>query len=548
MEGYYEYSNWVIIGLGIFMIAMLAIGWFVSSRVEGIDDYVVAGRKLGLFVGTGTLFATWYGVSAPIGYSGNAYVYGNQGLIFDPWGAIFLLILLGLFFARKIRRSKYLTVVDFLASRYGKSVGVCATFFLALSDTGWLASMLVASGSLIEFFTHLPLAIGMGISTAILIVYTYLGGMWAVAVTDAVQMVILTIGMIILLVAVFPMSGGWEVILSNDPANNLMHYQQWSFFPTPESAADPEYNNAGFLGYKGYLGWFYWLAAWMSVSLGSLPTQSLVQRISAVKDEKTGTSISFLACLLFLIVGLIPVALGTIYFQINPNLTLEEAFTRIPLLMAVEYLSPILAVVFVAALVAALMSSADSAILAVATLVGYNAYRSIKPEASERELFRATHYAVPITGILALVIALYFNAVYKLMVLAAIVILVSISVPFIAAFFWKKANGFGAISAAIGGFSSWIIAFFLYLPTTKAVNTRLIAGVQEIDFESARWDAFYIASVWGVLVSILALVVVSLATQKLNKPRPLVDADGNFMSVGLPGFRWGKVFSSQADN
>ena len=100
MDGSYQYGNWVLIGLGIYMVLMLFIGWYASKKITTTTDYVVAGRRLGIFFCTGTLFATWFGSGTCMGGAGNAYIFGNQGVIFDPWGAAVCLLLTGFFFAR----------------------------------------------------------------------------------------------------------------------------------------------------------------------------------------------------------------------------------------------------------------------------------------------------------------------------------------------------------------------------------------------------------------------------------------------------------------
>jgi Na+/proline symporter len=130
-KGAYEYGGWVLIGLAIYMVLMVLIGWWASKRMKTTTDFRVAGRRLGLFLCTGTLFATWFCSDTAMGGAGNAYLFGNQGVIFDPWGAALCLFIAGLFFA-----------------------GV-------------------------------PLWLGISISTVILVVYTYLRGMRAVTMTDA---------------------------------------------------------------------------------------------------------------------------------------------------------------------------------------------------------------------------------------------------------------------------------------------------------------------------------------------------------------------------
>lgn len=538
MDGY-QYGNWVLIGLGLYMVAMLGIGWYASRRIGGVTDFLVAGRRLGVLLCTGTLTATWFGSGTCMGGAGNAYLWGNQGVIFDPWGAALCLILTGFFFARLMRRGKYLTLVDLFDIRYGKTMGLFATASLCVAEMGWVGAQLVGFGTIIHYFSGLPLEAGIAVSTAILVVYTFLGGMWSVTLTDFFQLLILAAGMVGMLIVAVPLAGGLGNIFSNSPAHNLMGTNQWSFVPTPVSHADPTLQNAGFMYYTGYMGWFYWLAAWMALGLGSIPAQDLMQRVLSARDEKTASYSCYLSGLLYCTIGLMPVIIGMVYFHLNPGLGIEDAGNKILLRMAVEHLDPWLATVFVSALVAALMSSADSAILAAASCIGYNSVRYFRPRASERTTLRATRAAVPLVTVAALFLALYFKVIYNLMVIAWTVLLVSIFVPYASAYFWKRANNAGAISSFFAGLGAWIAMYFVHLPATTAANTNSVPGYEGIVYvEWARWDALYISSVWGVAASLVAMVVVSLATQGRSAPRALRDIDGRL----LPLVNWRGIF------
>ena len=261
-----------------------------------------------------------------------------------------------------------------------------------------------------------------------------------------------------------------------------------------------------------------------------------MQRVLSAKDEKTASYSSYLAGLLYVTVGMMPVVIGMIYFHLNPDLSIDDALNKILLLMAVEHLNPFFAVLFVSALVAALMSSSDSAILGAASILGYNGYKYFNSDADEHQTLKMTKIMVPVVTFSSLILALYFQAIYNLMVIAWSLLLVSLFVPYAAAYFWKKANNYGAVAAFWGGLGTWIISYFIYLPMTTAANTDLgLNGAETgVYFDWAMWDSLYISSVWALIGSIVFMVVVSLATQKMDTPKPLVDIDGN----PLPLVNW----------
>lgn len=516
--GNYQHTNIVAIVFGIYMLMMLLVGWYSSKKVDSTTDYIVAGRRLSLPFVVGTLFATWFCAGTMMGGAANAYLFGNQGVIFDPWGAALCLVLTGLFFARMMRRGGYMTLVDFFEIRYGKEMGLLSTIVVIIAESGWVGAQLVAFGSILQIFMGVPLWAGIIISCVVLVIYTYMGGMWSVTLTDVIQMIILTAGLLLLLPAVISHVGGWDHFVAN--ASNWAELPAFAMGPA---------GDVGFLGYTGLPGWFYYLGAWLAIGVGSIPAQDLMARVLSSKDEKTAVRASYIAAILYVTIGLIPVIAGIAMFEVNPDLGVPDTEMILPW-MAMKFLSPFVCAIFVAGLVAALMSSADSALLAASAVVGYNGLRYFKPDASDSDTLRLTRIMVPIVAIASLLLALYAETIYRLMVIAWSVILVGLAAPYIGGYFWKKTNKPGALAALFGGFISWIAFIFYYLPATSEANVGIIEeGV--VYTEWAIWDAVYIGSVPAFLVSIALLVVVSLLTQKSSPPSPLKDMDGNLMPV-----------------
>ncbi len=506
----------VLTGVCFYMVVMLAIGFWSSRQIRSATDYIVAGRRLGLPLVTGTLFATWFCAGTVIGSPAQAYLFGNQGTIFDPWSAALCLILAGIFFNRLMRRGRYVTVADFFEVRYGRKMGLIAAIILTIAQMGWVGSMLVAFGVILQYFSGLPLAWGIVISCFVVVVYTYLGGMWSVTVTDLFQALLLIVGLLIMLPRAVSFVGGWDYFITH--AGNQAGLPAFALAPTGED---------GFLGYRALPGWIYYLGAWMSIGFGSLCSQDLMQRTLSAKDEKTAVYASYLSGFLYLTVGLIPVLIGMIAFELNPGLSIAETEMIMPML-AVKFLPPLLMVLFVAGVVAAIMSSCDSALLAASSILGYNLVRYFKPGAGDKLILKTTRVCVPLVALVSLLMALYLETIYNLMVLAWSLMLVGLIAPYAAGCFWKKANEPGAIAAVLGGVVSWTVFIYAYLPFTGASKGGIAT-------DQAVWDAVYMGSVPAFAVSIAALGVVALATGKRYRPRPLADIDGNPLQFA----RWG---------
>lgn len=521
IEDSFPYAHLVITGLALYLLLMLAVGWWSRKQIRSSADFIVAGRRLSLPLAAGTLFATWFCGGTLMGAAAQSYLFGNQGVIFDPWGSTLSLLLTALIFGRLLRRGGYLTIIDFFDLRYGRRMGLLAALVQVVAEIGWIGGQLVAFGVILQLFAGIPFLWGVVLSCAVLVIYTCQGGMWSVTATDLLQMGFIIAGVAALLFTVVPLAGGWSHLLSY--AGSRAQIPAMVFFPTREH---------GYLGYFGLPGWFYYLGAWLSTGLGDIPSQDLAQRLLAAKSERVASGSAAIAAMLYLVVGMAPVLLGSLMFELNPGLALEETEMILPYL-AMNYLPPALAALFAVALIAALMSSADSALLAASSVIGRNVLRYIKPGADSALTLKVTRLCIPFIALASLLIALYAETIYMLAVITWSLILVGLFAPFAAGYFWRKCNESGAIAALAGGLLSWtgaVIYFMRHL--TMAANTGIVEeGAVYMDW--AVWDAIYIGSIPAFLLSIAIMIIVSLATQKKDPPRPLLDIKGNPFSARL---------------
>ncbi len=513
-QGSFQHAHLVIAGLAVYMLLMLVVGWWSRKQIKNSADFIVAGRRLSLILTGGSLFATWFCGGTLMGAAAQSYLFGNQGVIFDPWGSTLSLFLTGLIFARLIRRGGYLTIIDFFDLRYGKRMGFLAALVQVAAEIGWIGGQLVAFGVILQIFAGIPMAWGTALSCVILIIYTCLGGMWSVTVTDLLQTGLIIAGVAALLFTIVPQAGGWGYLFSH--AGSRAQVPAMALFPTREH---------GYLGYFGLPGWLYYLAAWLSTGFGDIPSQDLAQRLLAAKNGKIASSGAVIAAFLYLAVGMAPVLLGSLMYELNPELTIAETEMILPYL-AINFLPPALTAIFAVALVASLMSSADSALLAASSVIGHNVLRYFKPGAGSALTLKVTRRCIPFIAAGSLLIAYYAETIYMLVVIAWSLILVGLFAPYAAGYFWKRCNQSGAIAALAGGLLSWIGTVIYYMRhVTMAANTGVVeAGAVYMDW--AIWDAVYMGSIPAFAISIGLMIVVSLATQRKDPPKPLVDING----------------------
>jgi SSS family solute:Na+ symporter len=508
----YEYKWLLLIGILLFFAMRVAVGYWASRKVSNATDYIVAGRRLPVYIAAASIMATWFAAETLMGAAATAYKSGLQGVVFDPFGAVLCLLISGVFFVRLMRRARYLTVVDFFERRYGRAMGLLGSLAQLAAYFAWTAAQFVAGGHILNKLLGWPLPVGMVAVGTIVTLYTTMGGMWADTLLDFIQMFFTAGGIAVLFFYVLDAVGGWSGMVTDAASLNGPH----------ALTLLPIAGDAGYLGYGGTLGWMYWAAAWMSLGLGSVACQDLMQRSMSARNEAASVWGTYLAAALYFVFGIMSPLVGIMMFKLDPHVPIEQ-LDGLLVMATVRFLPPLLATLFIAALASALMSTSDSSILAGASVVTENIVPFFRPNAGDVQKLRWTRIGVVVIGVISVGIAVAISNIYRLATISWSLLLVGLFVPFACGMYWRKANRSGAIAGFLGGFIAWLAGVFYLLPTTRAQNTL----GEKVDLQNAVWDAVYIASTPAVLVSLVALVAVSLLTQRWDAPMPLTDVDGH---------------------
>lgn len=524
LEGYH--SAWLVVTfIVIFFLIRLAVGIWAGRQVQDNSDYVVAGRKLPIYMSAASIMATWFAAETLMGASETAYDYGFQGVIFDPFGAACCLFLSGVFFVRLMRRAKYLTVVDFFERRYNKPMTVLSVIAQMLTYFSWTGAQIVAGGAIVQGLFGVDPTIGMIIIITVVAAYTTMGGMMADTLLDFFQMFLTAGGITLVFFSVLNAVGGFQGMVTG--AGSTYVSDPFTLMPMVEE---------GYLGYTGVTGWMYWLAAWMAIGLGSVATQDLMQRSMAARNQATSVYGSYGAGVLYLFFGIMSPLIGIMMFKLNPGME-DTSFLLVKASM--DYLQPIFTAIFIAALTSALMSTSDSSLLAGASAVTENLIPAITGKKLEgKKALWATRIMVVVNALIGIAIALWAQTIYELSVLAWTLLLVGLFVPFAFGMYWKKANSWGAVSAFVGGFLSWAVATVFFFNTGIGGQATAIVceytpdlGAYSEAWWCGLWDAVYIGSFVAFFVSMLLMIVVSLATQKVCPPRELTDYYGEKLDM-----------------
>ncbi|QJR16791.1 sodium:solute symporter family protein [Usitatibacter palustris] len=350
---------WFVI---IYWIISVAIGIYAAKWVHNSKDFAIAGRRLPMYIVTATVFATWFGSETVLGIPATFMKEGFSGIIADPFGSSLCLILVGLFFARPLYRMNLLTIGDYYRKRYSRGVETLTTLCIVISYLGWVGAQIKALG--LVFFVVSDGAItqqwGMVIGASTVLMYTVLGGMFSVAITDFIQMIIIVLGMLYIGWAVSGIvPGGASAVIAHASAND-----KFNLLPKPEL--------------KEVL-WF--LAAWITMMLGSIPQQDVFQRVQSAKDENTAARSSILGGCLYFLFAFIPLFLAYSASLIDPKMVegaLKEGGDPQLVLpnLIMSPLVPIFAqIMFFGALLSAIKSCASATLLAPSVSFSENILR-----------------------------------------------------------------------------------------------------------------------------------------------------------------------------
>jgi Na+/proline symporter len=255
------------------------------------------------------------------------------------------------------------------------------------------------------------------------------------------------------------------------------------------------------------------LAAWFSVAFGDLGSSVLTARALAAKNESVAARGFIYGGLVYLVLGMIPVIVGMCAFILNASVPEVELDNVFPWFVH-NYLPGWISIMFFLAIASAIVSTAGDTVLTCGALLGYTVLRVIKPDTSDRQRLRATRMAMILFAATGLLIGLALGDLYKLLVFAGAVSFPAVATSSICGIFWKKANVAGSLASIATGVVSWLLLIWILLPYA----------------EGEIWDAIYIGAVPAFVCSFLAMIVVSLLTQKSCPPNPARDVDGRDIS------------------
>jgi len=420
---------------------------------------MLAGRSLPLGLSSAALFAIWFGSETVFGASAEFLKGGLYSVIEDPFGGALCLLLFGLFFARKLYNMNLLTLGDFFEVRFGKRTELIASFFLAPPYAGYIAAQLVAMGLILNIITGLPVWQGVIIAASIVTCYTFIGGMWAISITDFFQSIVIIIGLLVLAFTLGQKAGGINNLINEVPDGTFR------FLPKPE--------------FKEVL---VYLSAWSVLGLGSLPSQDIFQRVMSSGSVKVAVRSCFIGAGLYLTIAMLPLFISLCVKHLYPGFSDGDTQLALPK-MVLAHTNIFVQILFFGSLLSAIMSTTSSAMLAPAAIFSENLIRPLaKDKLSDKQLLLVTRLCVLGFSAIATVMACLRSNIYHLVGESSILSLVTLFASLTLGLYWKKANSTGAFLSMIFGILTWIF-FEIYetewpslLPATLVSFLAMILG------------------------------------------------------------------------
>ena len=446
---------WFVI---IYWVISIGIGLWAALRVKNTADFAAAGHSLPMSIVTATVFATWFGSEAVLGIPATFLKEGMEGIVSDPFGSSMCLILVGLFFARHLYSKKYLTIGDFFKEKYGRTVEVLITLCIVVSYLGWVSAQIKALGLVFNVVSNdgITQEWGMIIGAASVLIYTLFGGMWSVAITDFVQMIIIVLGMLYIGYEVAGMTGGVDVVVAHAAAADKLNIL-------------PDWNVAAVLGF---------LAALLTMMLGSIPQQDVFQRITSSKNADIAVKASILGGLLYFLFAFIPIFLAYSATLIDPKLVEKYLNTDSQLILPNLILNhaPLFAqVLFFGALLSAIKSCASATLLAPSVTFAENIVKGFFKNLSDQYLLKIMRVTVLCFTVFVTLFALNSElSIFQMVESAYKVTLVAAFVPLAFGVYWSRANTLGGLLAVLFGLATWITSELLW---PNAVMPPQLAGL-----------------------------------------------------------------------
>ncbi len=439
-----------------YLLITIAIGLWAARRVKTTADFAVAGRHLPLVMIVTTTFATWFGSETVLGIPAKLANGGLSSVVEDPFGAGTCLILVGLFFAAKLYKMSLLTISDYYRERYGRSVEVLCSVIIIVSYLGWVSAQITALGLVFNLLSGgaISMPLGMVIGTVSILAYTLFGGMWSVAVTDFLQMIILVVGLSIIAFYAAGLAGGADKVVALAASRDM-----FKFLPPPT-----------------FTDIAFFIAAAVTMMFGSIPQQDVYQRVMSANSVQAATRGPVIGGVCYIAFAFVPMFIVVSALIVMPEQTaalLRDDPQKILPTLVLTHMPFAMQVIFFGALLSAIKSTASATLLAPSVTFVENIWRQFNPAMSDQQELRTMRITVLLFSacVCAYAITSQGTPIYDMVSGAYQITLVGAFVPLVAGLYWQRATRQGALLSIGLGLGGWLV--FMATPLGVAFPAQL---------------------------------------------------------------------------
>ncbi|OLO04814.1 MULTISPECIES: sodium:solute symporter [Salinicola] len=429
--------------VALYALGMLGLGWWGMKRARSREDYLVAGRRLGPGMYLGTLSAVVLGGASTVGTVKLGYTYGLSGL----WLCASLglgLIVLSLVLAKPLMKLKLYTVTQVLERRYTPAAKLISSIIMFAYDLMLAVTSTIGIGTVLSVIFGMPAWQAVVIGGIVVVIYSTIGGMWSLTLTDIVQFVIMTVGMVALLLPMTIHSvGGWDALLEKAPAT--------SFSLTA-------------------IGWDTIITYFVIYFLGILIGQDIWQRVFTARSSGVARRAGTFAGIYCILYGAIGALVGIAASILLPNLEdANNAFAAIAQLALPDGVRGLI----IAAAMAAMMSTSSAGMLASSTLLTQDILPALRG-GREIDDVRINRLCTGLIGVVSVIIAINVSDVIGALTVAYNLLVGGMLIPMLGALFWKRSTTTGAIASMLAGCAGVIV---LMLKDGLLANSPIYAGL-----------------------------------------------------------------------
>jgi len=419
-----------LIIVAVYLAGLLSIGYWVKKfRIKTSVDYMLGGRRIGVFFTAASLAANNLGAASTTGEASRA---------FEGWGlsagwyvlAASIGIIPLVYFAPKIRRTMAYTIPEVIRRRFGDMAGTTTALLNIISLFCLTASQILASGIVVSIIVGIPLNVAIIVSGAIILGYTVMGGVVADIVSDAFQLFIIIAGLLVAMLVIVNNTGGFAHMAAKLPGKAL------------------SLTGAG---------WAAIISLIINYFCAFLSGPEMVSRFSSAADEKTARNASWISAIFMALVAFIPAVIGLVVLEMNPGLN-DDKGASVLMWAATHYASPAIAGIVAVAVISATMSSADSNLICAATIFVKDIFQPhIEYQVEDKTLILISRISIVFFGLLGMVIALLQ---INLITLNLFAFALRASGPFAAyslALVWDKATRHSGLAAIVCGSTGAVV-------------------------------------------------------------------------------------------